>query len=71
MTIYVYGPNAILVRPMKHRERETIVEIFKDIYNYLTKRKLKPKLHVMDNECSKLLTEFIAKIHLLSPINTK
>ena len=59
MIIYLYGPNAILVRPMKNREKQTMVDIFTKIYTYLAKRKLKPDLHVMDNECSKLLAEFI------------
>ena len=28
MVVYVYEPNAILVRPMKNREKETIVKNF-------------------------------------------
>ena len=61
MVVYVYETNAILVRPMINREKETIVTTFKDIYNYLSKRKFKPKLHVLDNECSNMLKDFIQK----------
>ena len=39
MVVYVYRPNAILVRPMKNREKDTIVNTFTDIYKYLIKRK--------------------------------
>ena len=59
MIIYVYDANAILVRPMKNREKETMVNTFTEIYNFLKRRKLAPKLHVMDNECSKLLMNYI------------
>ena len=50
-----YGLNAILVRPMKSRSAEDMTTAFKDIYKYLTDRNYKPKLHVMDNECSKTI----------------
>ena len=59
MIVYVYDANAILVRPMKNREKETMVETFQQIYDFLIKRNMTPKLHVMDNECSKLLSDYI------------
>ena len=72
MVVYVYEANAILVRPMVNREKETIVATFTDIYDYLTKRKFTPKLHVLDNECSNILKDFIqkennAKIQFVEP----
>ena len=72
MVVYVYKANAILICPMKNHEKVTIIETFKEIYNYLTKRKFKPKLHVMDNECSNILKDFIqndndTKIQLFEP----
>ena len=72
MVVYAYEPNAILVCPMKNREKETIVQTFKNIYNYLIRRKFKPKLHVMDNECSTILKVFIqddnnTQIQLVEP----
>ena len=50
---YAYELNAILVRPMKNRENESMVAAYKDIYEYLTSKNFKPKLNVTDNECSK------------------
>ena len=71
MVIYLYGPNGILVRPMKNCEKETIIDTFNDMYKYLTQRNMKPDLHVMDNECSKLLADFIeendTKIQFVEP----
>ena len=59
MIVYVYDANAILARPMKNQEKETMVETFEEVYEFLEKRKLTPKLHVMDNECSKILAKYI------------
>ena len=44
---------------MKNRTDACMVSFFKDIYEYLKERKSKPKLHVMDNECSKEVQTFI------------
>ena len=41
---YVYGQNAILVRPMKTREITSLLKAFTSIYEYLKGKKLKPKL---------------------------
>ena len=57
---YAYEPNAILVRPMKNRENESMVAAYKDIYEYLTSKNFKPKLNVTDNECSKAVQSYIA-----------
>ena len=51
MIIYVYNANAILARPMKNREKETIIDIFKNVYQFVKQRKLSPKVHIMANEC--------------------
>ena len=59
MVVYAYKANVILVCPMKNCEKETIIETFKEIYNYLTKQKFKPQLHVTDNEWSNILKYFI------------
>ena len=56
---YVYDANAIIVRPMKSRTKEDILEVFKDVYEYLKKKKFAPKLHIMDNKCSKLVETFL------------
>ena len=59
MIIYVYNANEILLHPMKNREKETMVNTFKEVYDFLKQRKLTPKLHIMDNECSKVLMNYI------------
>ena len=58
---YVYSENAILVRPMKTREAKSFLQAFTSIYEYLISQSKKPKLHVLDNECSKNIVEFLNK----------
>ena len=58
---------------MKNRTDACMVSVFKDIYEYLNERKCKPKLHIMDNECSKAVQAFIKEqeipIQLVEPGN--
>ena len=49
---YVYKLNAIFMLPMKSREDACMVEAFKQVYAKLESRGHKPKLHILDNECS-------------------
>ena len=56
---YVYKINAILVRPMATLCDATTIDTFKDIYEYLKVRNLAPKLHIIDNECSKAAQKYI------------
>ena len=44
---------------MKDRNAPSHLECHTDTYEYLTKRGFKPKLHILDNECSKILEKFI------------
>ena len=50
-----------------------MVEVFNDIYAYLKARGLAPKLHVLDNECSKAVQNYIRSenttIQLVEPHN--
>ena len=61
------------MRPMKGRTDKDMVEVFQDIYGYLREQNLTPALHVMDNECSKAIKNFIKKenvnIQLVKPHN--
>ena len=70
---YIYDENVIILRPMKNRTDACMVSVFKDIYEYLKERKFKPKLHVMDNECSKAVQAIIKEqevpIQLVKPGN--
>ena len=62
---YVYNANAILVRPMKSRAKEEQLEKFKEIYDYLKRKKFSPILHVMDNnKCNKLIQYHIQNSHV-------
>ena len=70
---YIYDENVTLMLPMKNRIDACMVSVFKDIYDHLKERKCKPKLHVMDNECSKAVQAFIKEqevpIQLVKPVN--
>ena len=56
---YFYKINAILVQPMTTRCDATIIDTFKDIYEYLKVHNLAPKLHILDNECSKAIQKYV------------
>ena len=45
---------------MKNRENESMVATYKEIYEYLTSKKFKPKMNITDNECSKAVQAYIA-----------
>ena len=61
------------MRPMKDRSDKSMVAAFEEIYKYLEERDLKPKLHVLDNECSKAVKQYIRKqktnIQIVEPDN--
>ena len=61
------------MRPMKSRSDESMVKAFTDIYAYLKTKNLQPKLHVLDNECSKAVQTFIKSngtdIQIVEPHN--
>ena len=50
-----------------------MVEVFKNVYEYLRKKNVSPNLHVLDNECSCAIQSFIkrekADIQLVEPHN--
>ena len=58
---------------MKSRSDESMVKAFTDIYAYLKTKNLQPKLHVLDNECSKAVQTFIksngTNIQIVEPHN--
>ena len=57
---YVYKCNYIIVRTMKSRKDADMVATFKDIYGKLKVKGHQPKLHVLDNECSKAIKTYVA-----------
>ena len=70
---YVYSKNAILLRPLSARNDDNMVTTFQELYAYLGERGIKPRLHVLDNECSKAIKSFIrsqdTNIQLVEPHN--
>ena len=58
---YVYKLNSILLRSMKSREDASTMEAFTSIYTELEAAGHKPKLHVLDNECSRAVQNFLIK----------
>ena len=70
---YVYKINSILVRPMATQCDATMIYTFKNIYEYLKARNLAPKLHILDNKCSKAVQKYVKseklEIQLVEPHN--
>ena len=48
-----------MVRTMKRRKDEDMVTTFKEVYDELKTKGHQPKLHVLDNECSKAVKNYI------------
>ena len=68
---YEYRSNAILCRALKDQTDASMIEAFQDVYQYLESKGFKPKLNVIDNQCSKAIQRFIkstgADIQLVTP----
>ena len=58
---YVYRLNTILLRTMKSRHDEQMVEAFKSCYDELNAKGHHPTLHVLGNECSRAVRDYVAK----------
>ena len=70
---YIYKCNYIIIRPMKSRKDEDMVATFTEIYEELQAKGHQPALHVLDNECSKAVKNYITSqetgIQLVEPHN--
>ncbi|KAL7529888.1 hypothetical protein ACHAWF_004298, partial [Thalassiosira exigua] len=70
---YAYKLNTVLIGAMKSREASDHVEAMTSTYEYFKQRGFKPKLNILDNECSKLLQEYIeserVRIQMVEPDN--
>jgi hypothetical protein len=70
---YEYRSNAILIRPLRDQTDASLKEAFESVYEYLASKGFKPKLNVMDNQCSKAIEQYIkstgADIQLVNPDN--
>jgi hypothetical protein len=56
---HVYKLNAILVRPMKSREDGSMIAAFTSIHSDPEAIRHTPTLHVLDNECSHAVHNFL------------
>ena len=58
---------------MKNRSDASMIEVFKDVYRMLQQKGTNPSLHVLDNECLKVINRFVAyqqtTIQLVEPHN--
>ena len=56
---------------MKSRKASELTTVYSKIHKMLTSRGLKPKLHILDNECSQTIIDFVLsvdeKYHLVPP----
>ena len=70
---YIYKCNYILIRPMKSRKDEDMVRTFQMVYDELEAKGHRPALHVLDNECSRAVKNYITSqqtnIQLVEPHN--
>ena len=61
MVAYDYDSNNIIAEPVKSRTGVHIKEAYHNIRQLLCNRGLQPSMHVLDNECSKILKDYMAK----------
>ena len=59
MIAYDYDSNKILAEPIKSRTSLHIKDAYQKMSKFLCSRGLIPRTHVLDNECSKVLKEYM------------
>ena len=59
MVLYDYDSNAILTEPLKSHSAFELARATTKLYDYLTVRGLKPKIHWLDNECSQRVRDLM------------
>ena len=59
MVLYDYDSNAILAEPLKNRKAETILAAYEKMHRFLKSKGMKPKIQVLDNECSQQLKDYM------------
>ena len=57
----MYKLNSILMLPMKSCEDESMIVAYEQVYDKLKGPGHKPKLYILDNECSKCIQNFLEK----------
>ena len=61
---YIYKLNAILLRPMKSRKEAEMIRAFESYYNELNVKGHHPTLHILDNECSLAVKQYLQQQRL-------
>jgi hypothetical protein len=59
MIFYDHDSSAILAEPLKSRSESELLRAFQKLHEHLTERGLHPTLHILDNECPKMLKAYI------------
>ena len=62
MVAFEEDSNNIMVEPMKYRKNSELTTVYAKIHKMLTSRGLKPKLHILDNECSQTIIDFMISV---------
>ena len=62
MVAFEADSNNIMAEPMKPREASELTTSYAKIHKMLTSRGLKPKVHILDNECSKTIINFMLSV---------
>ena len=52
VVVYDYNSNAIVVEPIKSRHAKEIFNVYTKCEEKLSRNNIKPKLYILDNECS-------------------
>ena len=68
--LYDYDSNAILIRPIKSRDKSELIRGFQLCYDELEKANIKPIIHCLDNEISDDLIKAIQQKGLKHQIVT-
>jgi hypothetical protein len=59
MLLYDYDSNCILAQPFANRKSATLLAAYKTLHQKLTARGMRPKIQILDNECSEELKSFL------------
>ena len=61
MVAYNHDSNTIHAEPMKNRSGQEIIKGYTTTHNLLSERGIAPKMNYLDNECPKVLKQFMTE----------
>ena len=59
MIAYDHDSNDILLKALKSKSAAEYLKVIKEVHQYLNSREIYLKIYIMDNECSKLVKDYI------------